>query len=303
MEWTPGGVSGDIEDRRDDSGGGGFGGFGGFGGGGFGGFHLGCGGILLLGVLSLLFHRNLFTFLSNPSTVQSDAPVVQRAPDTAQDQREQPEVQFVSFVLDDVQHNWERTLPQQVNVPYRHARLVLFRKAYPSACGTAQSAIGPFYCPGDEKVYLDLSFFDELRTRFGAPGQFAQAYVIAHELGHHVQKILGIEQKMHRLQESDPKDANRLSVRIELQADCLAGVWGNSTEQRNIVQESDIEAGLQAAAAVGDDRLQRMSTGQVNPESFTHGTSAQRTQWFRRGLDSGQVSACLGLTRLSTEAR
>ena len=164
--------------------------------------------------------------------------------------------------------------------------------AYPSGCGTAQTAIGPFYCPGDEKVYLDLSFFDELKTKFGAPGEFAQAYVIAHEIGHHVQKILGIEPKVRQLQERNPGQGNQLSVRLELQADCFAGVWGNSTEQRNIVNREDVDAGLRAAAAVGDDRLQRASRGSVNPESFTHGSSAQRVQWFERGLDSGKISAC-----------
>ena len=285
MQWTPGGTSGDIEDRRDSGGGFGFGG-GGFGGGGFGGVHMGIGGAIILGILSLVFHQNLFqAFSGNPSTAV-------REPNTALDQREAPEVQFVSFVLDDVQHNWDRTLPEQENAPYRHAHLVLFRDAYPSGCGTAQTAIGPFYCPGDEKVYLDLSFFDELKTKFGAPGEFAQAYVIAHEIGHHVQKILGIEPKVRQLQERNPGQGNQLSVRLELQADCFAGVWGNSTEQRNIVNREDVDAGLRAAAAVGDDRLQRASRGSVNPESFTHGSSAQRVQWFERGLDSGKISAC-----------
>ncbi len=283
MEWTPGGVSDDIEDRRDDSGGGG-----GFGFGNFGGFHVGCGGLILLGILSLLFHRNLFTLLSN----QPGAPTVQTAPDRAQDQREQPEVEFVSFVLDDVQKNWSNLLPEARNIPYRHAKLVLFRDAYPSGCGLAQDAIGPFYCPEDQKVYLDLSFFDELRARFHAPGEFAQAYVIAHELGHHVQDLLGILPKVHRLEQARPDEANPLSVRLELQADCYAGIWGHTTAQRNIVDQSDIEAALNAAAAVGDDRLQRMATGRVSPETFTHGTSAQRVQWFKRGFDSGDLSAC-----------
>jgi len=277
MEWTPGGVSNDIEDRRDDSGGGGF-----------QPFHFGIGGFILLGLLSLIFHHNLFTLFSG-----SPSPgVVHTRPDTRRDQAEHHEVQFVSFVLDDVQANWSRILPEARNVPYRHAKLVLFRNAYPSACGMAQDAIGPFYCPEDEKVYLDLSFFDELRSRFGAPGEFAQAYVIAHEIGHHVQKLLGIEPKVHRLQQQRPAQADALSVRLELQADCFAGVWGNSTEHRRIIGQSDVESALHAAAAVGDDRLQRMSTGHVSPETFTHGTSAQRVHWFRRGLDTGQISAC-----------
>jgi len=293
MEWRPGGTSSDIEDRRDDSGGGG--GFGGFGGGGFGGIHVGIGGAILLGVLSLIFHQNLFQMLpgggySGPA--DNTAPAVSGQPNTAQDQQEKPEVQFVSFVLDDVQKNWDRVLPEQENVQYHHAKLVLYRDQYPSACGSASMATGPFYCPGDEKVYLDLGFFNELKQRFGAPGEFAQAYVIAHEIGHHVQKLLGIEGKVHRLQQQEPGEANPLSVRLELQADCFAGVWANSTEQRKIIDQSDVKSALGAAAAVGDDRLQRMGQGYVNPESFTHGSSAQRTQWFQRGLESGKVSSC-----------
>lgn len=283
MQWTPGGTSRDIEDRRSDSGGS-------FGGGGFGGIHLGIGGAIIVGILSLVFHQNLFQML--PGGGAEAVPVTQRQPDTARDERERPEVQFVSFVLDDVQKNWDSTLPAQQRVSYRHARLVLYRNSYPSACGQASTATGPFYCPGDEKVYLDLGFFNELKQRFGAPGEFAQAYVIAHEIGHHVQKLLGIEMKVRRLQQEEPREANPLSVRLELQADCLAGVWANSTEQRNLVSQGDVSAAMRAAAAVGDDRLQRMGQGYVNSESFTHGTSAQRVQWFRRGLDSGQFSAC-----------
>jgi hypothetical protein len=153
-------------------------------------------------------------------------------------------------------------------------------------------ATGPFYCPGDEKAYLDLGFFNELKRRFGAPGDFAQAYVIAHEIGHHVQKLLGIETRVRRLRQQEPREPNPLSVRLELQADCYAGIWANSTAQRNIVNRSDVSAAMRAAAAVGDDRLQRMGQGYVNPESFTHGTSAERVQWFRRGLEAGRISAC-----------
>jgi hypothetical protein len=278
MDWTPGGSSDDIEDRRDEGGGGG-----GFNFGGFGGIHLGIGGTLLLLVLSIIFRSNLFTGVSVPAE--------SRAPDTARDASEQNEVEFVKFVLNDVQANWDRLLPQS-GVSYRHAKLVLFRDETQSGCGEAQSATGPFYCPQDEKVYLDLGFFEELRKRFGAPGEFAQAYVIAHEIGHHVQKLLGIEGKVRRLQRSEPSETNHLSVALELQADCFAGVWGNSTEQRKLVNQDDIAAGLRAAAAVGDDRLQRMATGRVSPESFTHGSSAQRMAWFKKGLDSGRVSAC-----------
>ena len=211
---------------------------------------------------------------------------------TERDRREEPEVRFVSFVLDDVQHTWDRLLPAQEHRPYRHAKLVLYRNSYPSACGRARTATGPFYCPEDEKVYLDLAFFDELRTKFGAPGEFAQAYVIAHELGHHVQKLLGIEQKVRTLQDREPGEANPLSVRLELQADCFAGVWAHTTEERNLVHASDIEAAMRAAGAVGDDRLQRLGQGYVNPETFTHGSSAERVLWFRRGLQGGRIADC-----------
>lgn len=284
MRWTPGGESSDIEDRR----GGGGGGFGGFGG--FGGLHLGIGGTLLLLILSFVFHINIFSLLSPGSSM---APQVATSdPPANNGGAVDRETQFVSFVLDDVQHTWEQLLPQQGRVQYHHAKLVLFNDYTQSGCGTAQSATGPFYCPEDEKVYIDLGFFRELSDRFHAPGEFAQAYVIAHEIGHHVQKLLGIEQKVRRLQERDPSQVNPESVRLELQADCFAGVWGHSTEQRQIIDNADVSAGLAAAAAVGDDRLQRMSTGHVTPETFTHGSSAQRMQWFRRGLDSGNISAC-----------
>ena len=287
MRWTPGGSSDDIEDRRDDSGGGG-------GGMSFGGFgpHLGIGGTLVLLVLSFVFKQDFFAlFSSGPSGAPSASVGSRSAADPGRNAGEQNEVEFVKFVLNDVQATWDKLLPQS-GVPYHHAKLVLFRDLYQSACGRADSATGPFYCPGDEKVYIDLSFFNELKTRFGAPGEFAQAYVIAHEIGHHVQKLLGIEGKVTQAQSRNPGARNRLSVDLELQADCFAGIWGKSTEQRNLVDSNDVAAGLRAAAAVGDDRLQKMATGHVSPESFTHGSSAQRMQWFQRGLDSGQVSAC-----------
>jgi uncharacterized protein len=276
MQWTPGGSDEDIEDRRDQSGGGG----------GFGGGRLGLGGILIVGLLSLIFGRNFFTLFQGGSpATQSSRPGPAESP--AQRTKEQPQVEFVKFVLNDVQAGWDKTLPQ-----YRHAKLVLYRDSTPSACGQAQTATGPFYCPGDEKVYLDLAFFDELKRRFGAPGEFAQAYVIAHEIGHHVQKILGIEGKVRRLQQSNPSEQNPLSVRLELQADCFAGVWANSTAQRKIINEGDIRSGMQAAAAVGDDRLQKMAGRAVSPESFTHGSSAQRVGWFQRGMKAGDIKAC-----------
>ncbi len=277
MQWKPGGVSDDVEDRRDSGGGGRR----------FGAPHLGIGGFLLLLVLSVVFHRNLFTLFSGDSV--PDRAITSSTP--ASSASESTEVQFVSFVLDDVQGTWQNLLPAQGGRQYRHAKLVLFRDSIDSACGQAESATGPFYCPADEKVYLDLGFFDELKGSFGAPGEFAQAYVIAHEIGHHVQKLLGIESRVQRMRESNPAEANPLSVRLELQADCFAGVWAKSTEQRKIIDQSDVEAGMRAAAAVGDDRLQKMATGHVSPERFTHGSSRQRTQWFQSGLNSGQMSA------------
>ena len=291
MEWTPGGTSSDIEDRRNSSGGGG-GGFG-FGGGGFGGIHIGIGGFLLLLAASYFFHINLLGLFDGgysaaPVTGEAD----RAAPDPARDKAESTEVQFVSFVLDDVQNTWTRILPQQAGVNYHHAKLVLYRGSTDAGCGLAQSVTGPFYCPEDEKVYLDLDFFAELMNRFQAPGEFAQAYVIAHELGHHVQKLVGTEEKVQAAMQQDRAHANEYSVRLELQADCYAGIWGHSGEQRNIVDQADVPQGLAAAAAVGDDRLQKMTRGYVSPESFTHGTSAQRTEWFRRGLNSGQMSDC-----------
>jgi uncharacterized protein len=281
MEWKQGGISDDVEDRRNESGGSSSGM-------GFGGRHIGIGGALLLLVLSLVFHRNLFTLFLGDSA--SDQPLATSAP--ASTTAENTEVQFVSFVLDDVQGTWEKLLPAQGGRQYRHAKLVLFRDSIDSACGQAESATGPFYCPDDEKVYLDLGFFDELRSRFGAPGEFAQAYVVAHEIGHHVQKIMGIEGQIQRMRLSNPRAANPLSVRLELQADCFAGMWAMSTEQRKIVDQSDVQAAMQAAAAVGDDRLQKMATGHVSPENFTHGSSRERTQWFQTGLNSSQISSC-----------
>ncbi|HZD07212.1 MAG TPA: neutral zinc metallopeptidase, partial [Candidatus Limnocylindrales bacterium] len=231
--------------------------------------------------------RNFFTLLSGGGGASSAL----HEPDRARDAQEEPTVRFVSFVLDDAQQTWAGILQQQ-GIPYRHAKLVLFRDATTSGCGSARSATGPFYCPADEKVYIDLGFYDELKRRFGAPGDFAQAYVLAHELGHHVQKLIGVEQKVSALMRSEPSERNALSVKMELQADCLAGVWAHSTDQRKLLEKGDAESAMNAAAAVGDDRLQKMATGRVSPESFTHGSSAQRTQWFSRGMDQGTIAAC-----------
>ena len=276
MRWSDEGRSSDLEDRRGDS----------PGGGGFGLPHLGIGGILILLVLSFVFHRNFFALLGGGSVSENTS---QSRP--VNDASEEPEVHFVSYVLDDAQRTWTAVLQQQ-GKPYRHAKLVLFRNAVDSACGMAQSATGPFYCPSDEKVYIDLSFYDELKQRFGAPGDFAQAYVLAHEIGHHIQKLLGIEGQVQQAMQSSPGQRNALSVKLELQADCFAGIWAHSTEQRKILESGDAEEAMRAASAVGDDRLQKMSTGQVNPDSFTHGSSAQRTHWFQQGMTTGDIAAC-----------
>ena len=284
MRWTPGGTSGDIEDRRDQSGGGpGFGGF--------GGMRLGLGGIIILFILSLLFKQDFFALLGGGGGAVSSGPAVS-TPNPAKDAAEKPLVQFVSFVLDDTQKTWDQVLPQQAGTPYRHAKLVLFRDYTQSGCGGAESATGPFYCPADEKVYIDLSFYDELKQRFGAPGEFAQAYVLAHEIGHHVQKLIGIENKVRQLQSQNPGQANPLSVKMELQADCLAGVWAHSTQQRGLLEAGDVQSALGAAAAVGDDHIQKMARGRVQPETFTHGTSEQRMNWFNQGFNSGSISSC-----------
>ncbi|HEY2823410.1 MAG TPA: neutral zinc metallopeptidase [Candidatus Acidoferrum sp.] len=281
MRWTPGGDSSDVEDRRDESGGGG----GGFQ---FGGMHIGIGGALVLLVLSLIFHQNFFALLGGGQSVQSGQ-ATSGPPDTARDQSEKPTADFATFVLNDAQTTWTQILPQQSNQQYHHAKLVLFRDSTQSGCGGAEAATGPFYCPADQKVYIDLGFYDELQRRFGAPGQFAQAYVLAHEIGHHVQNILGIERQA---QQGSREGANSSSVKLELQADCFAGIWAHSTQQRGLLEQGDIQSALGAAAAVGDDRLQKMSTGHVSPDSFTHGTSQERQKWFTAGFNSGEIASC-----------
>jgi predicted metalloprotease len=190
-----------------------------------------------------------------------------------------------------VQNTWTREF-QQIGREYEHARLVLFTDATRSGCGTADAAAGPFYCPEDRKVYIDLGFYQELKNRFGAPGDFAQAYVLAHEIGHHVQHLLGLTDQVRANQERNPSRANALSVRLELQADCLAGIWARSTSERRLLEQGDVEEALGAASAVGDDRIQRQAGGRVSPETWTHGSARQRAGWFRRGLDSGRIDDC-----------
>jgi predicted metalloprotease len=257
------------------------------------GVGIGLGGIVLVLAVSFLTGTNPLQILNMIGGLQDgSAPSPVEAPGPAQAPQDQLG-QFASVVLADTEDTW-RSIFSQKGRSYEEPRLVLFTGAVRSTCGTASSAVGPFYCPGDHKVYLDLSFFQELSQRLGAPGDFAQAYVIAHEIGHHVQNLLGVaEQIAHRQRQTSTAEANVLSVKMELQADCLAGVWGHhARRERRLIEPGDFEEGLRAAAAIGDDRLQHMSQGHVQPESWTHGSSKQRTTWLRRGLESGDPSAC-----------
>ena len=283
MRWTPGGPSKNLDDLRGETGGGR--------GGMVLGRGMGIGGAVIALILSLVFGVNIFDSGGGTPVPQQTAPGAAQQPVTGTPTEEKRK-QFVSFVLDDVQQTWAQLLPKVDGQQYHDARLALFREGVQTGCGDAPAEVGPFYCPEDQRVYLDLSFFDELAQRFGAPGDFAQAYVIAHELGHHVQHLLGIEQRVREMQESRPGAANQLSVALELQADCFAGVWGNSTSQRKLLEQGDVEEGLAAASAVGDDRIQAQTTGRIRSDTFTHGTSAQRSQWFRRGLESGDPNSC-----------
>lgn len=240
---------------------------------------------LLLGVdPSVLFEG---VPLEGPTSSSQRPSQVPRSP------QEEELKEFVSVVLADTEDTW-RELFRQMNGTYSEPTLVLFSGSVSSACGFAQAAVGPFYCPGDQKVYIDLSFYEDLKNRFQAPGDFAQAYVIAHEIGHHVQTLLGVSADVQRRRRQlSQSQANALSVRQELQADCFAGVWAyHAQASRNILEAGDIEEGLNAASAIGDDRLQRQSRGYVSPESFTHGTSAQRVRWFKRGFENGRLDLC-----------
>lgn len=293
MRWRSGRRSTNIEDRRSSgparmrfpfpAGGGGKKG---------GGISLGT--IVVILILMFVFDINPLELLGGGDTLaptsyeqgsQTQNPAGQQADDEMKE--------FVSAVLGDTEDTWHAVFNEQ-GATYREPKLVLFRGAVQSACGFAQAAMGPFYCPGDQKVYLDLSFFDDLRRQHGAPGDFAQAYVIAHEVGHHVQNLLGTSGKVQRAQRStDETGANQLSVKLELQADCYAGIWANRAERaRQILEEGDIEEALRAANAIGDDRLQKESRGYITPDSFTHGTSEQRMHWFKRGLTTGSLESC-----------
>ncbi len=280
MRINPRGRSSDLEDRRGASGGGGM--RGGMGRGG-----LGLGGFVILLILSAVFGQDFFSLVGGGSgagaTTAAEAPV--------QDASEEETVQFLSAVLDSTQNFWAEQFPK-IGARYQRSTLVLFRDVTPTACGTGQAASGPFYCPSDGKVYIDLSFYEELERRFGAPGDFAQAYVLAHEIGHHVQNLLGISDQVRAAQSRNRDAANQLSVALELQADCYAGLWGATAARQGLLSEGDVEEGLGAAAAVGDDRIQKQATGRVSPESWTHGSSEQRMQWFTRGFQSTSIEAC-----------
>lgn len=288
--WRGGRRSENIEDRRGSGAGGPFGSGmpRGVRTGGIGGI-----GLIIIVLLGLLFGINPLSLLQMGGGPE---PQVYYPQDSAPPARQSPQEaelsEFISVVLADTEDTWGAIFAASGQT-YREPTLVLFRGAVQSACGFAQSATGPFYCPRDGKVYLDLSFFDDLHRRFGAPGDFAQAYVLAHEIGHHVQNLLGIAPKVEALQrQASQAEANRLSVMMELQADCFAGVWASSAKGRQILEAGDIEEGIRAAAAVGDDHIQRRSQGYVVPDAFTHGTSAQRAAWFRKGLAAGNPSVC-----------
>jgi uncharacterized protein len=248
-------------------------------------------GVLVILAVALLTGTNpsdIADIVAGPSASVDDSG--QPAPPPPADDEQ---AQFVSVILADTEDTWTELLPRYGR-DYALPGLVLFDGATNTACGLGQSAMGPFYCPRDQKVYIDLAFYRELSQRFGAPGDFARAYVVAHEVGHHVQNLLGISSEIQTRQQSVGRaQANELSVRLELQADCLAGVWGNHAEaERDLLEPGDVEEGLRAAAAIGDDTLQRETQGRVAPDSFTHGTSEQRVRWFRRGLDTGDPDAC-----------
>jgi predicted metalloprotease len=272
MRWTSGRQSDNVEDQRGSR------------------VPLVAGG----GIGSIVLVLLALYFGVDPSVVLQGQPAQQTQQAPAASSRGSDEIRdFVSVVLADTEDTW-RELFRRMNREYIDPKLVLFSGSVQSACGMAGAAVGPFYCPGDHKLYLDTSFFRDLRDRFGAPGDFAQAYVIAHEVGHHVQTLLGISDKVQNARRgADRTQANALSVRLELQADCFAGVWAkNADKTRHILEEGDVEEALGAATAIGDDRLQRRSEGRVVPESFTHGSSAQRVRWFQRGFESGEVRQC-----------
>jgi uncharacterized protein len=282
MRWRKSRRSSNVEDRRSAGGGGRRGGLP-VGGGSVGMIVVALAAAYFLGVdPSVILNQGLQGQSAGPSPTA-------RAPTAEENQL----ADFISVVLADTEDTWN-TLFQQQGGNYQEPKLVLFSGGVKSACGRAESAMGPFYCPGDRKVYIDLSFYNDLKRRHGAPGDFAQAYVVAHEIGHHVQTLLGISAQVHKARSKVSKvEGNQLSVRQELQADCFAGLWAHHAQRtRQILEEGDLEEALRAATAIGDDRLQKQSRGYVTPESFTHGSSEQRVRWFSTGLKQGNVAAC-----------
>ena len=295
MKWEGQRESDNVEDLRDQ------GGDGGGGGSGFGGFgvrHIGIGTIVIALIGGWVLGINPLTILGLLSggggvPVQHSAPAQAPAQRAVHSPEEEQRVHFVKTVLADTEDVWTAVFKERGGT-YRDPRLVLFRSATPTACGRGDAATGPFYCPGDEKVYIDLSFYDLLRTKLGAPGDFAQAYVVAHEVGHHVQKLLGISDKVDAARRNaSAVRSNALSVRLELQADCFAGIWANKAQAtKQIIEAGDIDQALNAASQIGDDTLQRKASGTVQPDTFTHGTSAQRVHWFKQGYETGQIEQC-----------
>lgn len=283
MRWRGRSGSDNVEDRR---GGGG----GGFPRGGGGGFALkGAGGLVMLAVVMIAGYYGIdLTPLLTETTVM--APTAQTS--SLPPQEEQEMAEFTSVALKTTEETWQNIFARSGQT-YRPPRLVMYTGVTDTACGYGEAAMGPFYCPGDQTVYVDLSFYRDMKRRMGGGGDFAQGYVIAHEVGHHIQHLLGIDQQVRQLQARGSKsEANQLSVRLELQADCYAGVWGKAMQEQGILDPGDLEEALRTAEAIGDDRLQRQTTGRVVPDSFTHGTSAQRYYWFKRGFDSGDIRSC-----------
>jgi hypothetical protein len=287
MKWEGNRESDNVEDRRGDGGGGGGGGFG------FGGRSIGIGTIAIALVGSYFLGVSPMTIINMLSGGGGAVPVQQEQGPAQRPPASDTQAKFVSTVLADTEDTWSELFRAQ-NAQYIKPKLVLFTGATQTACGTGQSASGPFYCPGDQKVYIDLAFFRLMEQRFKVTGEFAQAYVIAHEVGHHVQHLLGIDQKVAALRQGgNERQANAASVKLELQADCFAGVWAfHANRSRSILEKGDVEAALTAATAIGDDTLQRQSQGTVVPDSFTHGTSAQRVRWFNKGIETGQFEQC-----------
>jgi predicted metalloprotease len=287
MEWKDARRSDNVQDLRGRSFGGGRGGLR------VGG--MGLGGLVVLMLLTYLVGGDPLALLTQGGPAEVAPQAGQDAPAPAADDEMG---QFMRAVLASTEDVWGAVFQQQLNRPYQHPQLNLFSGRVASACGTASAAVGPVYCPGDGDVYIDLTFFRELDRRFGAPGDFAQAYVIAHEVGHHVQNLLGLNERVRQMQQgASEADANQLSVRLELQADCFAGIWGHYVGRQTgpnqvRLNDGDVEEGLRAAAAIGDDTIQRRSQGEVTPETWTHGSSEQRAQWLRRGLQSGLVDRC-----------